>query len=42
MALLMHEALRKSGESIKVEIGASIWWETLVGQGERSQLTGYL
>ena len=42
MALLIHEALRKSGESIKVEIGAPIWWETLAGQGERFQLTDYL
>ena len=32
MALLIHEALRKSGESVKVEIGAPIAWETLAGQ----------
>ena len=42
MALLIHEALRKFGESVKVEIGAPIWWETLAGQGGRSQLTYYL
>ena len=42
MALLIHEALRKSGESVKVEIGAPIWWETLARQGGRSQLTDYL
>ena len=42
MALLIHEALRKFGESVKVEIGAPIWWETLSGQGGRSQLTYYL
>ena len=32
MALLIHEELRKSGEPVKVEIGAPIWWETLAGQ----------
>tara|TARA_S200000501_G_C20816736_1_gene740913 strand:+ start:141 stop:857 length:717 start_codon:yes stop_codon:yes gene_type:complete len=42
MALLIHEALRKSGESVKVEIGTPIWWETLARQGGRSQLTDYL
>jgi hypothetical protein len=42
MALLIHEALRKSGESVKVEIGAPIAWETLAGQGGRTQLTDYL
>ena len=41
MALLIHEALRKSGESVKVEIGAPISWETLAGKGGRSQLTDY-
>ena len=42
MAMLIHEALLKSGESVKVEIGAPIRWETLAGQGGRSQLTDYL
>ena len=42
MALLIHEALSKFGESIKVAVGEPIMWETLAGQGGRTQLTDYL
>lgn len=42
MALLVHEALKKFGETVRVEIGDPISWEVLQGQGGRSELTSYL
>lgn len=42
MALLVHEALGKFGQTLKVEIGEPIGWESLEHQQGRQQLTSYL
>lgn len=42
MALLVHEALKKVGATIEVEIGAPLAWEQLQEQGGRRQLTQFL
>lgn len=42
MALLVHEALKKFGDTIRVEIGRPIPWQELENQGSRAELTGYL
>lgn len=42
MALLVHEALRMFGQSVRVEIGQPITWTQLEGQGGRTALTHYL
>ena len=42
MALLVHEALRQFGQSVKVEIGRPIPWSQLEQQGGRTALTNFL
>lgn len=42
MALLVHEALRMFGQSVRVEIGQPILWSQLEGQGGRTALTHFL
>ncbi len=42
MALLVHEALRMFGQSVRVEIGKPILWSQLEGQGGRTALTHFL
>ena len=42
MALLVHEALRKFGQRLKVEIGAPIDWAELANLGGRTALTSHL
>ncbi|MFK7865547.1 MAG: lysophospholipid acyltransferase family protein [Pseudohongiellaceae bacterium] len=42
MALLVHEALGKFGQTLRVEIGEPISWQSLQSQQSRQQLTSYL
>lgn len=42
MALLMHEALLRSNQKIRVEIGQPLTWQQLSEQGDRKSLTKYL
>lgn len=42
MALLVHEALRMFGRTMRVEIGPALSWQELQAQGGRSALTQYL
>lgn len=42
MALLMHEALLRSNQKIRVEIGQPLTWQQLSVQGDRKSLTKYL
>ena len=42
MALLVHEALRRFGQTVQVEIGAPIHWPELAKQGGRTDLTNFL
>ncbi len=42
MALLVHEALKKFGETVRVEIGKPIPWDELENRGSRSELTQFL
>ncbi len=42
MALLVHEALKKFGQTVRVEIGQPIAWDVLAQQGGRQQLTEFL
>jgi putative hemolysin len=41
-ALLINEALKKFGKTVRVEIGQPLSWEVLREQGGRNQLTCYL
>ena len=42
MAMLVHEALNKFGETVRVEMGAPLGWEQLENKGTRRQLTDFL
>ena len=42
MAMLVHEALKKFGQTVKIEIGEPLKWEHLEDKGSRRQLTDYL
>ena len=42
MALLVHEALLKFGDSLKVDVGDVIPWTELEGLEDRQALTDYL
>ena len=42
MAMLVHEALNKFGQTMKIEIGDPLTWEKLADKGGRQQLTDYL
>lgn len=42
MALLVHEALKKFGQTLEVEIGEPMHWELLQKQKGRQQLTTFL
>ena len=42
MAMLVHEALKKFGQTVKIEIGEPLKWEQLEDKGSRRQLTDYL
>lgn len=42
MALLVHEALRMFGQTVRLEIGAPIHWPELAKQGGRADLTNFL
>ena len=42
MALLVHEALKKFGDTVRIEIGKPIHWQELEEQGSRAELTRFL
>ncbi|MEP1555063.1 lysophospholipid acyltransferase family protein [Paraglaciecola sp.] len=42
MALLMHEALKRRDQKVRVEIGSPMSWQQLSKQGDRKRLTKYL
>ena len=42
MALRIHEALKKFGKPVRVEIGRPIPWQQLSEQGSRTALTQFL
>ena len=42
MAMLVHEALKKFGQTVKIEIGEPLKWDHLKDKGSRRQLTDYL
>ncbi|MEP1385385.1 MAG: hypothetical protein ABJK64_16515 [Paraglaciecola sp.] len=42
MALLMHEALKRRDQKVRVEIGSPMSWQQLSKQGDRKRLTEYL
>ena len=42
MAMLVHEALKRFGQTVKIEIGDPLKWERLEDKGSRRQLTDYL
>lgn len=42
MALLVHEALKKFGATVRVEIGRPIPWQELENRGGRAELTQFL
>ena len=42
MAMLVHEAINKFGETVEIEIGDPLSWHHLSDRGDRQQLTDYL
>ena len=42
MAMLVHEAIKKFGKTVEIEIGEPLTWESLADRGGRQQLTDYL
>ncbi|EAQ97262.1 lysophospholipid acyltransferase family protein [Congregibacter litoralis] len=42
MAMLMHEALKKCGDTVRVDLGDPLPWETLSRYGSRLSLTQFL
>ena len=42
MAMLVHEAIKKFGKTVEIEIGEPLTWERLADRGGRQQLTDYL
>ena len=42
MALSVHEALIKSGITLRAEVGVPLSWEQLENKGGRQQLTDFL